>query len=172
MAGPRGPIWPRLLHKGCSNINISLIQSRKASNNCSHRELHIQYLNQGMIIWMGNARLRMDLLFQSLDARYPTNLCRSKLSNPKLNNYISRRSLCGTPKSRHGSHVYLRMFTMWTWRPPNNFGCQHNFHFKLLYLFQYWGGGIGNCNTSSFIFSIFGNTNFWFIWLPHVCQIP
>ena len=25
--------------------------------------------------------------------------------------------------------------------PPNNFGYLHIFHFKILYLFQYWGGG-------------------------------
>ena len=33
----------------------------------------------------------------------------------------------------------LRMFIVWTLGSCNRFGCQHDFHFKFLYLFEYWG---------------------------------
>jgi hypothetical protein len=44
MAGPRGPIRTRLSHKVRSNINTSLIQSRKATIYYIHRDLHDQLI--------------------------------------------------------------------------------------------------------------------------------
>lgn len=36
MAGPQGPIGPKLLHKLCSTVNITPILSTKATIDCSH----------------------------------------------------------------------------------------------------------------------------------------
>ena len=33
----------------------------------------------------------------------------------------------------------LRMFIVWTLGSPDDFGCQHIFHFNILHLFQIWG---------------------------------
>jgi hypothetical protein len=78
VAGRQGSTRPCLSH-----LNVSPIQSRKAANNCPRQELHGQYLNQGVVIWMGNVRLPMDLLFQSSDAWYPTKSYMRELSQPK-----------------------------------------------------------------------------------------
>lgn len=48
------------------------------------------------------------------------------------------------------------MFTMWTSRPPptHNFGCQHDFHFENLHLYQCWERGGGDYKTLGYFWGV------------------
>lgn len=107
VAGPWGPTWPYLSYKGC-NVNISPIRSRKAASNYTCQELHMQYMNQGVTIWMGNTRLLMDLLFWSSDARYLIKSCRCELSHPKNKQLRFEIEFVQDTQSHHTIHIRER----------------------------------------------------------------